>query len=277
MPEDNIISTEDIKKGYALFATSGMEGGERAIKPLVLHLKDENLEETNGYIGSYIREGYVVDAFRDENGNMYLEQNIYSNMFNSQDWYPVIGNYLGTPRIDIETGKNEKLQEYDKSCIEEENEYKEQRRQFFYNTIKEASETFGISKKQAKEIISYIGTVSALKGATDFAKVGLSKKELNAIQRKISYNGVYGISKKVQQATEGMKLFTIQNSADGLLFIDEILGGSDRRKEIVSKLEEAREKNKSLKEKELKVDELREEVKKQLENIKNKDEVKDEK
>ena len=79
--------------------------------------------------------------------------------------------------------------------------------------------------------------ITALEKTMELADAGVSERELKAILRKISYDGVNSISKKVRNLFD-VNLAVFQGSAASLKYIDEVLGGEAERNKKVGYIPE---------------------------------------
>lgn len=136
--------------------------------------------------------------------------------------------FLTVDRFDIESGSEEPYEEYNEEIRQE----KQRRRDFYIGVMQDIEKTFGLSSEQAKILLKYAGTVTALKDVTELGKAGVSNQELRAILRKISYDGVHSISGKVSDVFKG-RLDIFQDAAETLLYLDYLLGGEEERKKVV--------------------------------------------
>mgnify|MGYP001647717507 FL=1 len=181
----------------------------------IISLGDKQIELPNGekYNGTYKAGGKYWDVLIDSEGEYY------------------IGSQLLLPfdRFDVETGDTNVYEEFNEECRKE----KQARREFYESVINDVQDTFGLSKSQAKVLLKYAGTVTALLKTVQLGKAGISGQELQAIARKTSYDGVHSVSKNVSSVFKGARLDVFQDAAETLQYLDYLLGGQDEREKRV--------------------------------------------
>ena len=181
----------------------------------IISLGDKQIELPNGekYNGTYKAGGKYWDVLIDSEGEYY------------------IGSQLLLPfdRFDVETGDTNVYKEFNEECRKE----KQAKREFYESVINDVQDTFGLSKLQAKVLLKYAGTVTALLKAVQLGKAGISGQELQAIARKTSYDGVHSVSKNVSSVFKGERLDVFQDAAETLQYLDYLLGGQDEREKRV--------------------------------------------
>ena len=181
----------------------------------IISLGDKQIKLPNGekYNGTYKAGGKYWDVLIDSEGEYY------------------IGSQLLLPfdRFDVETGDTNVYEEFNEECRKE----KQARREFYESVINDVQDTFGLSKSQAKVLLKYAGTVTALLKTVQLGKAGISGQELQAIARKTSYDGVHSVSENVSSVFKGARLDVFQDAAETLQYLDYLLGGQDEREKRV--------------------------------------------
>ena len=181
----------------------------------IISLGDKQIELPNGekYNGTYEAGGKYWDVLIDSEGEYY------------------IGSQLLLPfdRFDVETGDTNVYKEFNEECRKE----KQAKREFYESVINDVQDTFGLSKSQAKVLLKYAGTVTALLKTVQLGKAGISGQELQAIARKTSYDGVHSVSENVSNVFKGERLDVFQDAAETLQYLDYLLGGQDEREKRV--------------------------------------------
>ena len=181
----------------------------------IISLGDKQIELPNGekYNGTYEAGEKYWDVLIDSEGEYY------------------IGSQLLLPfdRFDVETGDTNVYKEFNEECRKE----KQAKREFYKSVINDVQDTFGLSKSQAKVLLKYAGTVTALLKTVQLGKAGISGQELQAIARKTSYDGVHSVSENVSSVFKGARLDVFQDAAETLQYLDYLLGGQDEREKRV--------------------------------------------
>lgn len=220
-PEDDLINLADINEGYVRFATSGLHWdhawGERDTKSDVFSLQGrrESFKDGTSYLGSYWKQGYSIDMMIDKDGKPYISRNVYENWANSQHYEGVLDVNLPVDRFDISTGEEGSFKEYN----DEVHEKKSAKRDFYRGVMEQAKEQFGLSEKQAKILLDFAGTVSALSLTTDFEKNGLSTDQALAMLRKASHGGMEKVLTEIGMEYPSYKFDVIQRAAETLAYI----------------------------------------------------------
>lgn len=220
-PEDDLINLSDINKGHVRFATSGVHWehawGQRDTKPDVFSLQGrrELFEDGTSYLGSYWKQGYSIDMMLDKYGKPYISRNVYENGANSQYYAGVVDVNLPVDRFDISTGVEGSFKEYNDKVHEK----KSAKRNFYRGVMEQAKEQFGLSEKQAKILLDFAGTVSALSLTTDLERNGLSTDQALAMLRKTSHGGMEKVLTEIGMEYPSYKFDVIQRAAETLAYI----------------------------------------------------------
>ena len=181
----------------------------------IISLGDKQIELLNGekYNGTYKAGGKYWDVLIDSEGNCNIDRQLL----------------LPFDRFDVETGDTNVYKEFNEECRKE----KQAKREFYESVINDVQDTFGLSKSQAKVLLKYAGTVTALLKTVQLGKAGISGQELQAIARKTSYDGVHSVSENVSSVFKGARLDVFQDAAETLQYLDYLLGGQDEREKRV--------------------------------------------
>lgn len=240
-PEDRLISLSDINEGYGRFATSGLHWdhawGKRDTKPDVFSLqgRKEIFKDGRSYLGSYWKEGYSIDMMQDKNGKPYINRNIYESWANSQVFKSIIDENLPVDRFDISTGEEGNFKKYNDQVHKK----KLEKRNFYRGVIEQAKEQFEVSEEQAKSLLNFAGTVSALSLAIDFERNGLSTDQALAMLKKTSHRGMEKVLSQTGMEYPTYNFDIIQRAAETLAHIHN--SGNYTPREIATALQNVRE------------------------------------
>ena len=229
----SLINNKKIKEGAAFSLTRWNHGYESSWKSAyaqVFSLQGKKIKLKDGrqYFGSYGGDGWCTDIILDRSGNPYA---VFHNYIDVN---------LPVERFNIRTGDYEDFEDYNaevKVKRQELREIKKEKIKYYQGVMQDIQETFGISREEAKEALKHAGSVTALEKTMELADAGVSERELKAILRKISYDGVNSISKKVRNLFD-VNLAVFQGSAASLKYIDEVLGGEAERNKKVGYIPE---------------------------------------
>lgn len=218
-PEDHLIPQADFLSDDGPFfplATTHEFG--RDTKPYVLPLtgKSIKLKDGSSYLGSYWIQGYSIDLRIDEQGKPYINRNVYENWANNQHYESIVDVNLPVDRFDISTGEEGSFKDYNEQVREK----KAAKKEFYIGVMKQAKEQFGLSEEQAKIILNFAGTVSALSLTTDFDKSGLTTEQALDILRKNSHKGIEGVLSEIGMKYPSYKFDVIQRAAETLAYIN---------------------------------------------------------
>lgn len=266
---DQIINNKDVKEGKM----RRMLGNPINCQIYQLEgrrLPTEKYGQKVDYVGSYDMDKYPVDVY--DSGtelldNFHVVSNMEKSFSGSLCWKPDNNPYK---KFDIRTGEEDSMKYWN----DEEEKIKKGKKDFYEESISQAMEQFNVTKKQARQILKFAGTVSALKGATYFDKSGVSSKQLSKIVDKQSH---CAIQKTLGEVEEPSHLLEVtKDSARTLLAIRELNNEYEKKVQETKGNETKENVNKKEGQKEIKQEEsnaLEEHDKSNLEKLKEEKEL----
>ena len=217
-PDDSLMSPEDIRKGKL----EKLADTETISQVFSLKGRRVELKDGRTYLGSYWPGIYSIDVMLDKNGEPFIKRNIHISMGNSREYRGVIDEKFPVDRFSILTGDEGSFKEYNEQ-VHKRNAHK---KKFYKEVMEKAKTEFGLSDKQAKKLLKYAKSVTALNIARIFAQEGLSANDTRAILRKISHSGIDSVLSRAGIEYPDTKFDNIYNGARTLAHIDEETNGT---------------------------------------------------